>query len=66
LWQLLHRLGIRYKRARSYVHSPDLYYDEKLGLIQLCLLQAWYDPQRYVFLYQDEFTYYRQPTLAQA
>lgn len=66
LWQVLHRLGIRYKRARSYVHSPDRYYDEKLGLIQLCLLQAWYDPERYVFLYQDEFTYYRQPTLARA
>lgn len=31
--------------------------------IALCLLKAWYEPEKYVFLYQDEFTYYRQPTL---
>jgi len=66
LSQLLDRLRISYKRARSYVHSPDLYYDDKLSLIELCLLRAWYAPDRYVFLYQDEFTYYRQPTLARA
>lgn len=64
LSQLLDRLGISYKRARSYIHSPDEYYNEKLSLIQLCLLRAWYAPERYVFLYQDEFTCYRQPTLA--
>jgi len=46
LSQLLDRLGISYKRARSYVHSPDLYYDDKLSLIQLCLLRAWYAPDR--------------------
>ena len=64
LWQLLRRLGIHYKRARHYIHSPDKYYDEKVGRIQLCLLRAWYAPERYVFLYQDELTYYRQPSLA--
>lgn len=64
LWQVLDRLKIHYKRARSYIHSPDPDYDDKMGLIQLCLLRAWYDPEQYVFLYQDEFTYYRQPTLA--
>ncbi len=31
--------------------------------IALCLLKAWYEPDKYVFLYQDEFTYYRQPTV---
>jgi hypothetical protein len=31
--------------------------------IALCLLKAWYEPDKYVLLYQDEFTYYRQPTL---
>jgi len=66
LSQLLDRLGIGYKRGRSYIHSPDPYYEDKLSLIHLCLLRAWYDPERYVFLYQDEFTYYRQPTLARA
>lgn len=66
LSQVLDRLGISYKRARSYIHSPDRYYDQKLSLIQLCLLRAWYQPERYVFLYQDELTYYRQPSLARA
>ncbi len=66
LWQLLARLDIHYKRGRSYVHSPDRYYEAKLALLQACLLRAWYDPEHYVFLFQDEFTYYRQPTLAQA
>ncbi len=26
-------------------------------------LKAWYEPEKYVFLYQDEFTYHLQPTL---
>lgn len=64
LSQLLDRLGISYKRGRSYIHSPDIYYNDKLSLIELCLLKAYYDPIRNVFLYQDEVTYYRQPTLA--
>jgi transposase len=64
LARLLDRLDIHYKRARAYVHSPDRYYEAKLALIQRCLLRAWYDPEHYVFLYQDELTYYRQPTLA--
>ena len=66
LWRVLDRLGIRYKRARSYVHSPDAAYDAKLSVLQLCLLRAWYQPESYVSLYQDEFTYYRQPSLARA
>ena len=66
LWRVLDRLGIRYKRARSYVHSPDAAYDAKLSVLQLCLLRAWYQPESYVFLYQDEFTYYQQPSLARA
>ena len=32
LWQLLHRLGISYKEARNYVHSPDRYYADKLRI----------------------------------
>lgn len=66
LWQLLKRLNIRYKRARSYIHSPDLYYDEKLAYLQQCLHLARENPERIVFLYLDEVTYYRQPTLASA
>jgi hypothetical protein len=64
LCQLLKRLGISYKRGRDYVHSPDPNYTEKLSLIELMRLRAFYEPERYTFLYVDELTYYRQPTLA--
>ncbi len=63
LSQLLKRLGISYKRGRSYVHSPDPYYQQKMDMIAQCLLKAWYAPEKYVLLYQDEFTIYRQPTV---
>lgn len=66
LSQLLKRLGISYKRGRDYVHSPDRNYDAKLTLIELMRLRAYYAPERYAFLYLDELTYYRQPTLARA
>ncbi|MFQ5796076.1 MAG: transposase [Candidatus Bipolaricaulia bacterium] len=66
LSQLLKRLDIRYKRGRAYIHSPDRHYDDKLSLIELARLRAKYDPERYVFLYVDELTYYRQPRLASA
>ncbi|RLD07313.1 MAG: IS630 family transposase [Chloroflexota bacterium] len=66
LFQLLKRLKISYKRGRDYVHSPDPYYMEKLSLIELMRFRAYYNPKRYVFLYLDELTYYRQPTLARA
>lgn len=66
LSQLLHRLGIRYKRGRDYVHSPDAHYWDKLDLLERRRLRAYYAPERYVFLYLDQFTYYRQPSLARA
>jgi len=64
LSQLLKRLGISYKRGRSYIHSPDPNYDQKMDMIAQCLLKAWYAPEKYALLYQDEFTIYRQPTIA--
>lgn len=66
LSQLLRRLSISYQRARSYIHSPDAFYSEKLSLIELAKLRAKYDPEQYVFLYLDEMTYYRQPSLSWA
>ena len=66
LSRLMKRLGIHYKRGRDYVHSPDKHYQEKLSRIQLMRFRAYYAPERYVFLYLDELTYYRQPTLARA
>lgn len=64
LSRLLKRLRISYKRGREYVHSPDRRYADKLSLIELCRLRAFYAPERFVFLYLDEMTYYRQPTVA--
>ncbi len=64
LSRALKRLRISYKRGRSYVHSPDPDYQQKMDLIAQCLLKAWYAPDKYALLYQDEFTIYRQPTVA--
>jgi hypothetical protein len=64
--RLLQRLKISYKRGRDYVHSPDDHYEAKLALIADAQEAARREPGRYVLVYQDEFTYYRQPTLASA
>ena len=63
---LLKRLGISYKCARAQLLSLDPAFEAKLSYLTLCRMRAWYAPERYVFLALDEFTYYRQPTLARA
>jgi transposase len=63
---LLARLGIRYKRGREYVHSPDPDYQAKLRRVQAIIAEARSSAGRRVALYLDELTYYRQPTLAAA
>jgi hypothetical protein len=62
---LLHRLGVAYKRGRRYVHSPDAEYDAKLAALAQARAHAATDPQHVVFLYEDELSYYRHPTVAQ-
>lgn len=62
--QILTRLGISYKRARLYLHSPDKDYAEKINRIQQVLEETRQDPEAAVVLYQDEFSFYRNPTLA--
>jgi hypothetical protein len=62
---LLRRLRVVYKRGRRYVHSPDPDYDAKLAVIASARAAAQAAPGRIVFLYQDELTYYRHPTVAQ-
>jgi len=62
--QLLKRLDISYKRGRAYVHSPDPHYKDKLSLIEWAWQLTKAHPEQYVFLYLDELTYYRQPTVA--
>jgi hypothetical protein len=66
LWRLLERLGISYKRARDYLHSPDHEYGAKVAYMQQCLQQTLREPARYVLLYLDEFGFERQPTLSWA
>ena len=66
LSQLLKRLKIHWKRARYHVHSPDPQYSTKLRdvWVKIRCIQA--DPTEGVMLFQDEFTLYRHPGLAQA
>lgn len=64
LCQLLKRLRICWKRARAHVHSPDPHYIEKLSWVKVNFLNTTLETN--VFLFQDEFTFYRQPSLAWA
>ena len=60
---ILSDLGISYKRGRTYI-SPDGAYKEKMLYVSQVLEQAKQNPDTYVALYQDEFAFYRRPTLA--
>jgi hypothetical protein len=64
LCQLLKRLRICWKHARAHVHSPDVHYLDKLSSVKMNFLHL--DLETAVFLFEDEFTFYRQPSLAQA
>ena len=64
VWRVLRSLGIRWKRGRDHVRSPDPHYQAKLAEVATLREQITTVPQRQVLLYQDELTYYRQPTLA--
>ena len=66
LSQLLRRLKISLKRARQHVHSPDAYYVDKLHQVRVHVLRVPVALEQVVFLFEDEFTLYRQPTLATA
>ncbi len=61
---LLARLDIHYKRAREHVHSPDAAYVAKLRSIRFALLRS--PDHAWVFVFQDEFTFYRHPRLGRA
>ncbi len=63
VWRLLRAWGLRYKRGRSYVHSPDPEYDNKCQRITVALEEAAAAPGRVIALYLDELTYYRQPSV---
>jgi transposase len=64
LCRLLHRIGISYKRGRHHLHSPDPDYEAKLKVVCDCLRLAAQEPEKFILLFVDELSYYRQPTLS--
>ena len=62
--QICSRLGFSYKRARDYVRSPDVDYAEKLSRIQQVLAETRETPETCVVVYQGEFGFTLQPTVA--
>lgn len=70
LCRLLHRLGISYKRGRTYVHSPDPDYEAKCDYIEARACETTeahrMGSERIILLYQDECSYTQQPTLEKA
>lgn len=61
---LLVRLGIRHKRGRLRVHSPDPAYQVKLAQLAEASQAAQTDAAQVVLCFADEYSLYRQPTLA--
>jgi transposase len=64
--RLLRRLKVSRQRGRLSLHSPDLAYQTKLAAIARVARQARDRPEEVVVCYGDEFSLYRQPTLAPA
>jgi transposase len=63
VWRALKRLGITYKRGKSYLHSPDEDYFEKLHAIRSHFEAVQADPQRARLVFVDEMSYARSPTV---
>lgn len=63
---MLTRLGFRWNRAREYLRSPDPNYQAKRAHIAAIWRRVRASGGCEVLLYQDECTYYRQPTVSQA
>ncbi len=63
---MLSNCGLRYKRGRQYLHSPDPSYQQKRDRALACVAEARRRPRRVVTLYLDEMSYYRQPTISSA
>jgi hypothetical protein len=64
LWRLLDRLDISYCRGRAHVHSPDPDYEAKRAHLEALRAQVQAAGPRQVLVFQDEFSYYRQATVA--
>src|SRR5438105_2119345 len=62
--RLLKRLEVCYKQGQVAVHSPDVLYDVKLTRIEAAKRASREQPGKIVFLYQDEHSFFRQPSVA--
>jgi hypothetical protein len=60
----LKRLGVRLKRGRVRLQSPDPAYLIKLLWIGAAWMRALTEPERIALVFGDEVSVYRQPTLA--
>ena len=66
IWRVLKTMGLRRKRGRDHLHSPDPAYQEKVAHLRTILARVTAQPDTTVLLFLDEVTYYRQPSLASA
>lgn len=64
VWKVLQRLELHWLRGRDHIHSPDAHYQAKLDWVGLLKDLVQRLPEQHVLLWQDELTYYRQPTLS--
>ena len=64
IYKILKRLGFSRKRAMNFIHSPDPDYHRKWKAILQAFLETVNHPEEVVLVFLDEFSYYRQPTLA--
>ena len=64
IYKILKQLGFSRKRAMNFIHSPDPDYHRKWKAILQAFLEAIKRPDEVVIVFLDEFSYYRQPTLA--
>ena len=62
IWRLLAELDIHWKHARDHVRSPGPDYLAKQDRVALCQALVRDDPTHQILVFQDEFTYYRQPS----
>ena len=62
LLKVLRKLGIARQKARSYVHSPDVLYAEKLAYMEQVISECAKSEGGKVAVFMDELTYYNTPS----
>ncbi len=63
IWRVLRGHGLRRKRGRDHLHSPDPRYQEKVSYLGVVKARVAAADGAAVLLYGDEVTYYRQPSI---